>query len=128
VLLYYSLGAAAMLALIAADLYFLETVLWKKIAALTAASLVLPQVSIDYHMINIYLPLYLFANDKSKASNSKSDLIYTIVFGLLLIPKNYFLIANYSIAHWSETGFLLLLLGMIIAENMLPKYVKPAKV
>jgi len=114
----YTLCAIAALIIICVVLFFLETILWKKFAALAVASLILPQISIDYHMLRIYLPLYLFVNDKDYRPHQKMDLIYTLIFGLLLIPKNYFSIAGYSAAHWLETGLLLLLLSLIISENI----------
>jgi hypothetical protein len=59
---------------------------WKKVLLLVVAMNLLPQVSADYKMLHIFVPLFLFVNQDLP---EKSDLLYAILFGLLLIPKDY---------------------------------------
>lgn len=66
---------------------FIEKELWKRVALLTFSMLLLPTISGDYKLLHVLLPLFLFIN--SKESN-KLDPFYLLMFGLLLIPKNYF--------------------------------------
>lgn len=61
-----------------------EKVFWKKITLLTLYMLTVPSIVFDYKLIFIFVPVWLFINAKEA---SKFDLIYTILFGLMLIPK-----------------------------------------
>lgn len=67
-----------------------EKVEWRKILLLVSAMIFFPYVSFDYTLINLYLPLLLFLS----APESSADLAFTLMFGLLLIPKNYFFTAG----------------------------------
>ncbi|MDD1444181.1 DUF2029 domain-containing protein, partial [Dolichospermum sp. ST_sed3] len=62
-----------------------EKTFWKQITLLTLYMLLVPYIIIDYKLIFLFGPLWLFLNSKEK---SDFDLKYTILFGLLLIPKN----------------------------------------
>jgi hypothetical protein len=64
----------------------IEKVEWRKILLLVSAMIFFPYVSFDYTLINLYLPLLLFLS----APESSADVAFTLLFGLLLIPKNYF--------------------------------------
>ena len=66
---------------------FLEPEPWKKITILIMAMLLLPPLSADYKLLLVFVPLLLFLNNKS---HLKFDLIYLLLFGLLLIPKDYY--------------------------------------
>ena len=84
---------AAMVAglFIAAYVVFLEKEFWKKVAVLVIAMLLLPQVSADYKLIHLFVPLFLFINAPKP---SRLDWVYIVLFGLLLIPKDYFLLSK----------------------------------
>ncbi|MCJ7774411.1 MAG: DUF2029 domain-containing protein [Desulfobacterales bacterium] len=69
----------------------IEKVLWKKFAILTFAMLLIPQLSADYKLIHIFLPLFLFIN---KNDEKPLDIVYLILFGVLLIPKSYTFLTN----------------------------------
>ncbi len=73
----------------AAYVVFLEKEFWKKVAILVIAMLILPQVSADYKLIHIFIPLFLFINSSKQ---SRLDWTYLIMFGLLLIPKDYYIL------------------------------------
>jgi len=77
---------------------FIEKETWKRFAILTFAMLILPTISADYKLLHIYMPLYLFINSPKK---SRLDLIYLILFGLLLVPKDYYYLQHIG----SEAGF-----------------------
>lgn len=62
-----------------------EKVFWKQITLLTLFMLMMPYLIYDHKLIFLFIPLWLFVNAKEK---SKFDLIYTILFALLFIPKN----------------------------------------
>lgn len=62
-----------------------EKILWKQLTLLICNFLVLPYITYDYKLIFLFLPLWLFINEKEK---TKFDMAYTILFALLLIPKH----------------------------------------
>ena len=76
---------------IAAYVVFWEKDFWKKNAILVIAMLLLPQVSADYKLIHIFVPLFLFINAPRP---DRLDWIYISLFGLLLIPKDYYLLSR----------------------------------
>lgn len=63
-----------------------EKVFWKKITLLVCYMLVVPHFVIDYKLIFLFVPLWLFINAEEK---TKFDLLYIVLFGLLLIPKRF---------------------------------------
>jgi hypothetical protein len=73
--------------LISLYIIFIEKEFWKKVALLVFAMNLLPFVSGDYKLLHIFIPLFLFINNGVK---TKLDYVYTILFGLLLIPKDYY--------------------------------------
>lgn len=63
-----------------------EKIFWKRIALLTLYVLVMPFVTFDYRLIFLFIPLWLFVKARE---HCKFDLVYAILFGLLLIPKRF---------------------------------------
>ncbi len=118
----YALFAFLFFSFIALYIFCIEKILWKKVALLTASMIVLPYISFDPKLLHVYLPFFIFVNTyadtEAHSSLSKSDIIYSIIFGLLLIPKNYYLIYWHgSIASVINTALLTLLVVSIIAEG-----------
>jgi hypothetical protein len=74
--------------LLAIYVIFIEKELWKKFALAIIAFCLLPLVSCDYKLIHMLIPMLMFINSKR---SSKLDIIYALIFALLLIPKNYHL-------------------------------------
>jgi hypothetical protein len=70
-------------------LFFVEKVIWKKVAILTLSLFAFPFVTADYRLIHIFIPMWLFINNETK---SKFDPLYAIMFGLMLIPNKYFIL------------------------------------
>lgn len=60
--------------------------LWKQVLLLVFAMELLPQVAPDYRLMHVFIPLFLFVNQESP---EKNDLLYAVLFALLLIPKDY---------------------------------------
>lgn len=93
-----------------------EAVFWKKIALLTLYMSVFPYIIFDYKLIFLFIPLWFFVNSEEK---SRFDLIYTIFFGLLLIPKKqliFFPINDFSTI--ANPVILLCFMGLIIFEQL----------
>jgi len=72
---------------------FIEKETWKRVALLILAMLLLPPISADYKLLYIFIPLYIFLDKKTI---SKADIFYLLMFGVLLIPKNFFFFQNLS--------------------------------
>jgi len=70
---------------------FIEKEEWKRFAILIFAMLLLPPISADYKLLYIFIPLYIFINNKKP---SKTEIIYLLMFCLLLIPKDYSFLPN----------------------------------
>lgn len=77
---------------------------WEKSFLLVTMMLLFPHLSCDYKLVLLYLPLWLLVND---GSTSNFDYIYLAAIGLLLVPKNYFMIQGIV----SDSGYQDLSLG-----------------
>jgi hypothetical protein len=71
-------------------LKFIKSAYWKKIALIVIVMILFTPASADYKLLNLFIPLALFINTSTKSY--KYDLTYTLLFGILLIPKNYYII------------------------------------
>ncbi|MBI5554645.1 MAG: DUF2029 domain-containing protein [Elusimicrobia bacterium] len=90
-----------------------ETVQWRKLALLVSAMIFLPNISFDYTLINLYLPLMLYLG--CAADPNANDLPFILLFGLLLIPKNYFIISSKVSLSTFLSPLLILTLWALIA-------------
>lgn len=84
--------------------------LWKVLAVLTILSILLPYNSADYRLTYLFVPLLMYIGFKEQTRN---DLIIIILWGLLLIPKNY-----YTLQSTQNIGMIinpLLLIGLLIS-------------
>ncbi len=65
---------------------FKEKEFWKIVALIVFIMLLTPLASADYRLLYIFLPMAFFVNSLQK---TKYDSFYTVLFGLLLVPKSY---------------------------------------
>jgi len=80
-------------AFLALYVIFYETEFWKKVTILTISMCLFPYASSNYKLIHFFIPLYLYINtDKQE----KIDILYMILFSLLLMPKNFHFIIKYK--------------------------------
>ncbi|MEA5115130.1 MAG: glycosyltransferase family 87 protein [Geobacteraceae bacterium] len=82
----YSYMAFALFIGLSIYLYKVNLKLWEKVFLLVSIMLLFPHLSADYKLLYLYLPLALFINEKN---SDKFDITYSILFALLLIPKDY---------------------------------------
>ena len=82
----YTVLSAILFLVIALHVVFREQERWKQVYLVTMAALVLPFVSVDYTLIQVYFPLVFFLNSPRV---SRWDLTYVILFAVLLIPVDY---------------------------------------
>lgn len=122
---YYSKLQISIFAVLSAYIIFVEKELWKKIALLVIAMNLLPYVSADYKLVQFFIPLYLFINKKGI---SKLDLIYVILFSLLLVPKNYYTtllnLPDTSLAIFLNPIFMIVLALLIMTDGLYRYYLK----
>lgn len=83
----YQIAMICIFAFVAIYIVFIERVLWRRMAVLVAVMLIFPHISADYKMIHIMIPLLMFVNYEK---GGRFDLIYVVIFALLMIPKDYF--------------------------------------
>lgn len=83
----YSILSLIILSSVTAYIFLVEKLFWKRVCLVVILMNLLPQVSGDHKMLHFYTPMFLFINSVEK---DRYDLIYTILFALLLIPKNYY--------------------------------------
>jgi hypothetical protein len=91
---------------------------------LVGAVLLFPHISVDYKLLHLFIPLFLFINFNKKG---KFDLFYIIIFALLLIPKDYYMFSkiisdscfsDISIAVVLNITLLILMLCLIITDGL----------
>lgn len=104
-----------------------EKTYWKQLTLLICNFLLLPIVTFDYKLIFLYLGIWMFINAKEK---SKFDLIYTLLFSLLLIPKNIVILTSlvsptaapdFSLSIIINPIIMIVLTGLIIYEQIINK-------
>ncbi|MDD3435682.1 MAG: glycosyltransferase 87 family protein [Candidatus Gastranaerophilales bacterium] len=74
---------------------------WKKFTLLTCNFLLLPYIIFDYKFVFLFVPIWFFVNAEKK---SRFDLIYTLLFALLFIPKNIIITLPY-VSNTATTWF-----------------------
>jgi len=83
--------------------------LWKVLAVLTILIILLPFNSFDYRLTYLFVPMLMYMATNEKTRN---DLLIVILWGLLLVPKNY-----YAISGEQNIGVVinpLILIGLLI--------------
>lgn len=88
----YAIGAGALFLGVAAYVAFVERTQWKQVYLLVFVLIVLPQVSFDYKLIFLLLPVALFL--RAETEGRRLDWIHIALFGSLLIPKGYLPLAS----------------------------------
>ncbi|MEI8129356.1 MAG: glycosyltransferase 87 family protein, partial [bacterium] len=120
---------ASIITMITIIFTYKEDVFWKKITLLTLNMLLVPYIIIDYKLIFLFIPIWLFVNAKEK---TKLDLTYTILLGLLLIPKKIFFLWLH-VEHMTQLVtygiiinpiLMLIFMGLIIYEQLSKKQKK----
>ena len=76
--------------LVVLDVIFVEKEAWKRVTLIIFSMLLLPPISADYKLLHVFIPLFMFLNNKNP---SKLDPLYLLLFGLLLIPKDFYYFA-----------------------------------
>jgi len=115
VIKYYTVLALIAFALISLFIVLKEKEFWKRVSLLVFMMLLLPQVTFDYKMIHLYIALMLFLNSHKQ---SQHDMLYAMLFGLILIPKDYLIIQpDISVAVFLNPLLMLMIAGTILLDR-----------
>lgn len=101
-----------------------EKTFWKKITLLTFLMLFLPYIIDDYKLVFLFVPIWLFVNAEEK---TKFDSIYSVLFGLLIIPKTFIILFRHvgNLSQITTFGIvinpilMMIFMGLIIWEQFL---------
>ena len=105
----YTIVAAIVLIYFMIYLWKKRVPLWKAMAVLTMLLILLPYMSGDYRLIYLFVPMLMYM---SLNEETRNDLLIVVLWGLLLVPKNY-----YTISGEQNIGMVinpLLLIGLLI--------------
>jgi len=93
----YSVVVVMIFVLLAVQVVFREKERWKRVLLCVAPALLLPFVSADYTLIWMYFPLVFFVNAPRV---SRWDVLYIVLFGVLLVPVDYYYLStdNYGVS------------------------------
>lgn len=119
-ILFYLILTFVIFGLITMYVIFIEKEFWKKITLLVFSMILLPQVSFDYTLIHIYIPLMFFIESAEKIF--KSNFTISLLFAFLIIPKNYTIPAMPYDIHvniYLNPIIMLLIMGIILKEGIL---------
>ena len=112
---YYNYAALLLALALTGYLLNYERTRWRQVTLLTIAMILLPFASGDYRMIFLLLPLWMYLGTRE---TSRFDRCYVLLFGLLLIPKNYgILTGDRNIAMLLNPVLLVLLTLTLLAHN-----------
>ncbi|MBY0428157.1 MAG: glycosyltransferase 87 family protein [Alphaproteobacteria bacterium] len=86
----YSVLALGILLLVSAYVILVEKAMWKRVTLVVICMCLLPYTSTDYKLMHFYLPAWLFINQDDASATKRSNLLYSIGFAILFMPKSYF--------------------------------------
>lgn len=120
----YIKGVLLALVPISTYVVFFEKQLWRQVAILSIVMVVFPQISGGYRLLYMFIPLFLFFRNEQ---TSRGDYLYTVLFGLLLIPKSYYFfpktitdagVFDFSIAYPVDLFIMVIMLLVIIIAGI----------
>jgi hypothetical protein len=117
--IWYHFFVAFMLVAVVSCIIFVEKLPWRKLALVVLSILLFPEMSNDYKLLLILLPLAAFINDKPK----QFDFLFIILFVLLMIPKNYYWVQNdISVSNLLNPTIMLLMMATIMVSGIVQKF------
>lgn len=111
----YSAAMAALFIVISLYLVFMEKELWRFVAIIVLYFLVAPQVSFDYKLMHLFIPITLFLVRDNK---TKGSIFFASAFALLCVPKDYLIIrSDISVAVIINPLIILAVLSVILYQG-----------
>lgn len=113
---WYSMAVLVLFFGICIYILFFENRKWKNITILTIVMLIFPNVSFDYRLIFLFIPLVYFFRE---GTDSKFRNLYLLLFSLLLVPHNYiYLYWDISTGVLIYPTLMVLILGLIFFDKI----------
>ncbi len=104
------------LGVVALYVIMIEKEFWRRVAIVVLSMILFPFVTGDYRLLHLYIPMWLFLNLKTQDRN---DLLYSILFALLLIPKAYYFIkGEISVSVVLNPLIISVLMALLITEGL----------
>lgn len=117
----YKIFVAIIILILSVFIIYLVKDLYSAVLITTIVIILLPYISADYKMLYIFLPILIFIFNY----NGKFQIAYSILFGLALVPKSYYLLAlrsdsgyyDITISSIVNPILLVILLFLVIYES-----------
>jgi hypothetical protein len=106
----YTALALTVFALVVVRLVLYEVEAWRKLTALIICAIALPFESHDYTMVHLLLPLALLGAWGAKSERGR---LYSVLFGLLLVPLDY-VYFGFQVKY-SSLAYAILLLSLLVS-------------
>lgn len=117
---YYFMLCIFTFSIITLYVLYVEVELWKIVMLMCAMAILLPNISFNYKLINLALPIALFLINPIER---RTDAVYAVLLALLLIPKEYYGIIKYQpVSIVLNPAILFIIVVMIIVEGYMRKY------
>jgi len=113
-LLPYTAACLGAFALLSVYIVYCEKSFWKQVAILSFAMILFPEQSFDYKLIHILFPLAFFVRS---AAHERRDVAYSVLFGLLMIPKAFFWLKDDISISVILNPLLMTLMLLLIVKN-----------
>lgn len=111
----YAVFALVAFLALSAYICFVERTPWKRLALLVIAMVLLPYESHDYTLVHLLVPITLFVSSR----RTSWDIVYALLFGLLLIPFDYApVIAEVSTAAFIYPAVMICIVILIISQRL----------
>lgn len=95
--------------------------LWESLVLIVCALILVPQTSFDYKLLHLFIP---FAAFLTAHTDRRTGLYYSVLFGVLFIPKNFFIFWNISIQGTLNVLCLLLMSWPILKKGLRPQVLR----
>jgi len=113
---WYSMAVLVLFFGICIYILFFENRKWKNVTMLTIVMLIFPNVSFDYRLIFLFVPLVYFIRE---GIDSKFRNLYLLLFSLLLVPHNYiYLYWDISTGVLIYPTLMVMIIGLIFYERI----------
>lgn len=110
----YSIAMIALFVVISFYLVFVEKEFWRSVTIIVLYFLVAPQISFDYKLLHLFIPITLFLD---RDNQTKCPLFFASAFALLCIPKDYYLLSC-PVCFWKDISISVIINPLISLSVM----------
>lgn len=111
----YSIAMVSLFAVVSLYVVFVEKEFWRAVTAIVMYFLLAPQISYDYKLLQLFIPITLFLGREGKTGSSG---FFATAFALLCVPKDYGIIrGDISVAVIINPLIILAVLSVLIYQG-----------